>query len=461
MTIKIRKIIVPNGTDGDGGTESVSSEEHMGYGSASSGLSLSSSHLQCPDFDTTVNHFAVAMNELHRELRDKIVECEAMYETAWALSEALKESDRLLQDKTLECERLQLKLQMVTFIEADDDPLDFLKDDGTCASASRASLMNDVEEDGEGDEFKVPRRPGALLDDIDLKKRSKSDGAKQRDKMHVKDFKKKASHASNKIATGKSPVPNVETISEDEVFDTIWKTPENLNDATTDKMSEPTKGIPTSTPTKDPIDGSIFTKVEEQTPSLVNKGPVCVDECVAEEKKDDFPSSGPRQVHFYNIILERDRALQSAKRYSRELRNAQKKIKDLSKKLECSTALNELTYDEKEAKRKGLFIKTKDNVDAGPITKVEACLKKDEQDSCGSPRASIRVLPWRRNNMSNSQSKITNDELLNFVEEAEMSVSESIAKQAIAERKYLKAIAKAHGNSDADRAAGGADQIHV
>jgi hypothetical protein len=459
--MKIQKIIVPNSTDGDGGTESVSSEEHLGYGSASSGLSLSSSHLQCPDFDTTVNHFAVAMNELHRELRDKIVECEAMYETAWALSEALKESDRLLQEKTLECERLQLKLQMVTFIEVDDDPLDFLKDDGTCASASRSSLLNDFEDDCEVDECKAPRRPGALLDDIDLKKRSKSDGAVLKDKMHVMDLKKKASHAPCKSAAGKLPPPNVETISEHEVYDTIWKNPENPNVKISDKMLETAFDVPPVTSAEDPVNGSIFTKIDEPSPLLLKKGPVCVDERVSEEKKDDFPSSGPRQVHFYNIILERDRALQSAKRYARELRNAQKKIKDLSKKLECSTALNELTYDEKEAKRKVLFIKRIDTVDTGSTKKVDANLKKDEQDTGDSPRASIRVLPWRRNNTSSSQSKITNDELLNFVEEAEMSVSESIAKQAIAERKYLKAIAKAHGNSDADRAAGGAGQIHL
>jgi hypothetical protein len=66
--------------------------------------------------------FAAALTELQHELRDKVTECEALYETASALSQALQESDRLLQFERNKNEKLSLKLSMIcTFEEADDD----------------------------------------------------------------------------------------------------------------------------------------------------------------------------------------------------------------------------------------------------------------------------------------------------------------------------------------------------
>lgn len=67
---------------------------------------------------------AAALTELHCELRDKFVECEALYETASALSQALQESDRLLELEKIKNEKLMLKISMICRLDAMPDCCD-------------------------------------------------------------------------------------------------------------------------------------------------------------------------------------------------------------------------------------------------------------------------------------------------------------------------------------------------
>lgn len=83
------------------------------------------------------------------------------------------------------------------------------------------------------------------------------------------------------------------------------------------------------------------------TPSISLSGPVSVDDF-----DESSPEIGPRQAHFYNIMLERDRALNAAKKFKKELKESKHKVKELQGKLDRSNLLVEISYHHEEQQKK-------------------------------------------------------------------------------------------------------------
>jgi hypothetical protein len=245
------------------------------------------------DYENTVTSLTQALTELHMELRYRTSENEALLATASSLSDSLKESDRLLQDKSLECEHLQLKLQMVTFIERNDESLTSLLDGSDHdPDVLHDSWTSEIEES-------IPADMG------------KAESSTANATMSNKPRKKKSSSST----TNKE---NLSTSSE-----------------------KPSKSVNAAS-------GSDSNKKNHSAVVKVSSmGPVSVDDF-----DESSPDIGPRQAHFYNVMLERDKALSSAKKLKKELSYAKGKAKELQAKLDKSNLLVEISYEHQEEEKK-------------------------------------------------------------------------------------------------------------
>lgn len=435
--MKIRSVEVPH----EDGTESIGSD------------TLDSSQIGMPhpnatqQYEKTIGSFAAAMTELHTELRDKTVECEALYETARSLSHALRESDDLLQEKTLECERLLLKLQMVTFVELSDEPdhLSFLEE----------QYYEQRQEDEEV--YTIPKRPAAILDHVSLK------------------------HGGKKATSSKQPKPE----AMQERKSGVKKEPKGKRANELDVVSERVVHFDTmdEANSKDASVGSAVSALRwSSSNSAASRGaaaagPVCVDDCEEAEceavheptKTTEVGaklSVGPRQAHFYHVILERDMAVQTNRKLTRELKYTRTKVRDLKAKLDRSTTLVELSYDEDAGKqpkqphqhqpRKSLFA-------TSPVVVATSKVESSKDDDTVKPipsndKAANRStsLAWLRKHgksvrIQNNNSKecvtfISEDEMLN----SNWNKTDEKTASAASEQEYLNAFL----SDDADRAGG-------
>lgn len=372
-------------------------------------------------YEKTMGSFAAAMTELHTELRDKTVECEALYETARNLSNALQESDSLLQERTLECERLMLKMQMVTFVELSDepDPLTFYEE------------FECLEPKDEVDDHAIPRRPAAMLVDIT----GKIGGKKSLMAKPMPESEKKERKVNN-LKISKKPTKNAHSCDNDAVVDD-----RAVRLATIDETHE-----------------------SSSTERLGAAGPVSVDEfedgICDDEDVDEVTatvdanakfSSGPRQAHFYDVILERDTAVQTNRKLTRELRYTRAKVKDLKSRLERSTALVQLSYNKTDGKRAN---QAHQQQPRKPV--FAAKVLKNEDLNADSVQIRRRNLPWlRKQGLSVRNHSGSRNECIAFISQDEMLSSnwnktDSTVAAAAAEEEYLKAVM----SDDADRAGG-------
>ena len=395
-------------------------------GAMTSGRGAAGVNRNSPDggcLEQAVHSLSVAMKELHSELRDKTAECEAIYETANALSSALKESERLLAEKSLECERLELKVQMVTFREVDDDPRTLLVEENSTSAAGDSSTKDIIEEAEEMLARSSLRRADTNAPtNASCKDEAAASAAAA---PAISDSENMASIASKKLTMGGT-----------------------------------TTG--TSNTSKTPV-GEV--SHNESYPASVS-GPVSVDD----EYSDDDSSTAStassftrqpaevRQAHFYHVIQERDKAIQTVKKLSKEVKYARKKNEELKSRLERSTVLNELAYLKESSKQ-----------DA--TSKICSPTRKKRNVKNNSPQLSSQAPPQTLPgehaefqlgfSASNSKSRPHVARQLSWLrrgkEEPEETVLSSfpkdvipLGKSAVAEQEYLNAIAL----NDADRAAG-------
>lgn len=291
--MKIRSVEIPM----EDGTESTGSDTlDISLLPSSFASSSSSQHMAAAQqqeyYEQTIGSFAVALTELQMELRGKTDECEALYETARNLSFALQESDRLLQAKTLEQERLLLKLQMVTFVEQPDE-----EDEDAALSVLEEALYDKQQyNQNKPQDYVIPQRPAAILDEIAVK----CGGTK----------------AVAILSTGTAPLSS--SMSQKDAA---------AGPVCVDDLEENASAA-----------GDDF----EQSLPLLKARPD--DTPASPSSSSSSSSNGPRQAHFYHVILERDMALQTNKKMARELKYSRAKIRDLKAKLEKSTTLVELSY---------------------------------------------------------------------------------------------------------------------
>lgn len=310
-----------------------------------------------PELEQSIKTLSVALTDVHGQLQDKTTECEALLATVAALSEALKESDRLLETKSLECERLELKLQMVTFVERGELP-------------DPPGASDDIREDVDNDELPLTAADGPP---------------------------KPESTPKAKV----TPVPPPKTSTES-----------SGNRITPGSSARPKK------------------LVEKKSPVEPPAGPVSVDE----DPDDDATSvvgGGPRQAHFYKVIAERDKALSSVKKLTKELKHAKAKVKELKGRVDRSTALVEISYDEDD--------------------------KSSKSEVSTQQRKPNKSVSWLRKNGRSVRGKSNGEETNNevetfadFISDEEMLPERWNSKEKRSEEDYLKAIA----SSDADRAGG-------
>jgi hypothetical protein len=291
---------------------------------------------------------------------------------------------------------------MVTFVERtqDPDPLGLLEEE--------------PRDDTFDQDIHIPQRPAAMLDDIVLKKKpikQSGKGEKQQQKPKKRHRKPSASKTFK-----------VERIDEDKLYDEPIPKPNGVNAKGSSKAPYTENG--------DTHGNSMKTIVED--PVKFVQGPVSVDECADEEEEKKIESSsGPRQAHFYHVIMERDMAQQTVKKLNRELRHTRSRVRDLKAKLERSKALNELSVREPKS-------------DTKPKSSLFAKKAFDGSSVRGTRRRS-----W----FPGSSSATNEESIVEFVTEAELSVGsrgDRIASEAAAEHEYMKAIVA----SDADRAGG-------
>jgi len=412
-----------------------------------SNTSSSHHHNNVDVMQEAVTSLSVAMKELHTELRDKTGECEAMYETASALSRALQESERLLTEKTAECERLQMKLQMVTFREVDDDPRTMRHDYDYAYGFTNNNATTHVRDAVEEAEelLAAQEQQRALLSSSE--KHSQA-AATQR--------KKKPAGKSTVISTTAAATTH-HLVDLDEVVD--------------ERAPSSSSASATTTPL----------------------GPVCVDD--GEDDDDSSSSSstgggggvldsGPRQAHFYQVIQERDKALQSVKKLSREVKHARAKNKELKSKLERSTTLNELAYFKQEVsssssssgKQQQSRKKSKRSTAKHPQQQLQQQARPPRQHSLPPPETEAPTSPAQRKSFVFAK-KLVEDDNDNIPSRpwaslrrkasvqpkpqhnptkllspppVDQSEPLDIAFAAAADHEYLKAVA----SNDADRAGG-------
>jgi len=380
--------------------------------------------------DNAVTSLSIALKELHTELRDKTAECEAMYETASALSAALQESERLLEAKTLECERLNLKLEMVTFREVDDEDDDddtnstnMLYHDGdddrrtTARTSTRRSTIRDIVEEAE--EMLARSHPDF------------SETAKAAERKANREVQKKKVAAAV-IASQPKPKDDDDSMVMDE--DVM---PSDESHAAV-AASHPHPGPVSVDDDFDPDDNET---AEAHSYSNVVTIP---------QPTND---TGPLQAHFYQVIQERDRALQTVKKLSKEVKHARVKNKELKAKLDRSTTLNELAYFKVDSSSDKSSSKHQHNNKQHSKSVPKQLQQQPPPPSYQPPSAPeqqqsrlhvARQLSWLRRGTHN-----------NDMGSAPPLATSDHGKVAAAEHKtnfkYLQAIA---GSSDADQAAG-------
>lgn len=387
-----------------------------GTGRHRSGGSSSSAPVADSIESAAVQSLSIAMKELHTELRDKTAECEAMYETANAISAALQESERLLNEKTLECERLAMKLQMVTFREVDDDPTTMFNDEDQPSSTTTG---RDVVEEAE--EMLARSQEQATEAAAAAAKGEAKEGRAGTDK---KDKKLKPAITSSKL----NDVPGAVPIDEDVM---------------------PLKPQGRAT----------------------HPGPVSVDSFGDEKTKSVVDSAGPRQAHFYQIIHERDKALQTVKKLSKEIKYARAKNKELKSKLERSTALNKLAYFKDKDDKSSSSSSSSRNKQSQQQQVQQYFPKQPLKSNERAPQQQQQQQQQRKSSLTLFRSNNSKDPLaqsphgarqLSWLRRGKDSSAEQeqmvfsptrdadFGKMAATEHEYLKAIAA----SDADHAAG-------
>jgi hypothetical protein len=494
--MKIKSVEIPcdeyhDGTESTGSDTFDSSGNQLPFSNSESnheGVGASRSDTTIAQYEKTMGTLAAAISELHRDLRDKTNECEALYETAHSLSRALQESDRLLQNKTLECERLLLKLQMVTFCELNDDidPLGFSYDE---------SLDVDKNDCYENDAyFAIPTRPAAILDKLAPFLHSGGGAARttyalkpKPESMKERVPKKSSSTrviGSNISANGKGKSGNA--IGELVTFIDATGVCEGGE-------GQGRRGTSVSGPVcVDDCDEYYDTDCVKND-NIIRKTraprshPVCVDGDMESEyerqsrttfKQDDESlrlAVGPSQAHFYHVILERDMAKQTNLKLTRDLRSALSQVRDLKSKFDHSKTLLELTYSSiTDTSNSGMQQKSEISVSRKPkevsnsnVAEVGSMKTSTYEPTAGSTTTGIRrgSLPWRRNHGIGSTSGLYQDKqsLLNvtdyvsFILEDEMlsknwNKTSDKAADAAATEEYLKVLYSA--DDDADRAGG-------
>jgi hypothetical protein len=346
----------------------------------------SSSSIEDPpvDYEKTVESLTQALTELHMELRYRTSENEALLATASSLSEALKESDRTAQEKSLECERLQLKLQMVTFIERNDESYKSLDLSDHDPDRLHHSWSGEIELNET-----IPFTDTGKVEPSGVPNKSKA--------------RKKKSHTDeDRALSGKAQT-----------------SPHLCLAPASEKNHIPTTKIPYT-------------------------GPVSVDDF-----DESSPEIGPRQAHFYNVMLERDRALSAAKKLKKELTYCKGKVKELQAKLDKSTLLVELSYRheelQKKKQRKSLSAPEKPSPpESAPAKKLPESLPSLE------PSKKAMTRKWLRTAVLSARKKEGGDEPFITVVTDDEKLSLKWNQGSKNEAAYLDAI---RGN-DADRAGG-------
>lgn len=393
MKIKTVKVPIVERYDGaeSTGSDTCDSSGNMHVSQANTGMvshgtDVSLSPAMIAHYEKTMGMFAVAMTELQMELRDKTNECEALYETARSLSQALQESDLLLQNKTLECERLSLKMQMVTFVELNDDADPF----GCCQDTVDFDSSDFCDTD---DYCAIPKHPAAILDQMPAIRRLPEGSTRL-----------PVSNAKNCRETGLGSKTSVSRESR------VSFGPVCVDDCDDD----------------DDTEYSACIKKSEMVAIKV-KSPVCVDDVSV--ASDDFHQtsrrtvndgtvqviSGPSQAHFYHIILERDMAKQTNSKLTRELRYARSKLRELKSKLDQSKSLLELAYDSSKSRkhneRQGLSAvpnsRRSTKICKSDVDNESKATERHEDNAFSNARR--RSLPWRRNYGIGSTLEINRD----------------------------------------------------
>ena len=448
-TVELPTVEHPDGTESsssDAGEYSVASIRSPAgnAGKLNHGVDARLTPSMISQYEETMGMLAAAMTELQMELRDKTNECEALYETAHSLSQALQESDRLLQNKTLECERLSLKLQMVSFCELnDEDSLGIIGDEFFDFDSADTHQNEEY--------FTIPQRPAAILDQL----------------PHIQRRPEGSVCRSNAVKPKPEPSrPPCPKNSSEDAF--------GSDNSTNDSVG-------------------------------VNSGPVCVDDCDDEDdahcenkecseavdekrvSRDSCQQSrtrtnqngnvqisiGPSQAHFYHVILERDMAKQTNAKLSRDLRYTRGKLRELKTKLDQSTSLLELAYDNNRKNGKCRDVQKPHTVSVSEKTS-KACKSIEDVDSMSkvsgesytSASARASLLPWRRNHGIGStsglrrtkQDHLNITEYVSYISDEEMlsknwNNTSAKAMDAAATEKYLKVMLTPE--DDADRAGGG------
>jgi hypothetical protein len=448
LAMKILSVEVRHEGDGSEstGSDTVDSTQ-LGQSHNSFQMGSPTTQKQQEQYETTMGSLAAAMTELHTELRDRTKECEALYETAHNLSHALQESDRLLQEKTLECERLLLKLQMVTFVDRSDevdDSLSFLEE----------SFYDQREEE---EDYTIPERPAAILDHIV----AKYGGKKVLTKPKPETFKRRS----------KGVNPHAEAMAQRRGT----SSPVCVDDTSDDDTASTSSSCSSESS-------------EAYLPLLA-----------LQVDPNTVRSAATRQAHFYHVITERDMALQTNKKMTRELKYNRTKIRELKAKLEKTTALVELSYEpstesrekpveqspqkKRKPQQEPPQLVPKDKLSVLPQPKPEEAQPRPTKlppQKQLSPRASTNNLdeegtekmvtlrrrssiPWlRKNGMSVRPGLVTGETVAAFISEDEMigshwNKTDHKLVAAALEENCLRAVS----SDDADRAGGGASPAKV
>jgi seryl-tRNA synthetase len=364
-------------------------------------LTMLSSRSHPDGMEEAIQSLSIALKELHTELRDKTMECEVIYETANALSSALKESEQLLAEKSRECEQLALKLQMVTFREVDDDPMTLLVEDNSAEST------NDIIEEAEA----MLKRSALLTDEALLT--TIASGSKQ---AEVRTAESKASTGNKKKIPGCSVSTSTSSSS--------------------DKSKPSTKSSP----------------IDEASPIERHPGPVSVDDAFLEIDDTELSEESPkpaevRQAHFYQVIQERDKALQTVRKLSKEVKCARKKNEELKSRLDRSTVLNELAYIKQSPQsRKKRSVKQESPQLLSHLPKIPAESPEFQMGTTATSKSRphvARQLSWLRRGKDLEE----HNDAVKVVCPADVLM---FGRSDVAEQEYLRAIA----SNDADRAAG-------
>jgi hypothetical protein len=462
--MKIKTVKVPIVEHHDG-TESTGSDTcdssgnmHVQDGSAGNltpAVDVSLSPTKIAHYEKTIGMFAAAMTELQMELRDKTNECEALYETAHSLSQALQESDRLLQNKTIECERLSLKIQMVTFVELndDDDPFEYSQDIVDFDSSNFCDSDN---------YYAIPQRPAAILDQMPLIRRFPGSSTRlpvpNATKLKTKYMKERDPQNGFKgVLGGENSAARNSCFSSGPVC---------VDDCADD-------------------DETVYSAIIENSEiaAIKIKNPVCVDD--ASVVDDDCRQTltrtindgsvqvmiGPSQAHFYRVILERDMAKQANSKLTRDLRYTRSKLRELKSKLDRSKLLLELTYDSIKCIKHKEVQRPSATPNSRKTTKV--CRSDVDKESKvteihevnASSSALVRSLPWRRNYGIGATPGINRDkpyhlkstECVSFISGDEMlsknwNNTTALALAAASTEKYMSVFFTPE--DDADRAGG-------